>query len=122
MLGALTALDRSAGNGRLPETLEWDEASDEAVKVLLDTHVWLWWLLGSERLQPQERRSLDRLAASGSSHIAAMNLWEAQGGYLPPSVPAGVQVGARFFLHRLASFSCIGSSIFAAFESRHLLH
>jgi PIN domain nuclease of toxin-antitoxin system len=48
------------------------------VKVLLDTHVWLWWLLGSERLQPQERRSLDRLAASGSSHIAAMSLWEAQ--------------------------------------------
>jgi len=48
------------------------------VKVLLDTHVWLWWLLGSERLRPQERRSLDRLAASGSSHIAAMSLWEAQ--------------------------------------------
>jgi type I restriction enzyme M protein len=31
-LGALTALGGSAGNGRLRETLEWDEASYEAVK------------------------------------------------------------------------------------------
>ena len=89
---------------------------------MLDTHVWLWWLLGSERLQPQERRSLDRLAASGSSHIAAMSLWEAQGVHRPAPVPAGVQVGARFFLHQLASFSCIRSSIFPAFEFRLLLH
>lgn len=48
------------------------------MKVLLDTHVWLWWLLGCERLQPEERRSLDRLADSGSSHLSAMSLWEAQ--------------------------------------------
>ena len=32
LLGALTALGGSAGNGRLRETLEWDEASYEAVK------------------------------------------------------------------------------------------
>ncbi|MDH4406877.1 MAG: hypothetical protein QE276_12845 [Cyanobium sp. D14.bin.5] len=31
-LGALEALGGSAGNGRLRETLEWDEASYEAVK------------------------------------------------------------------------------------------
>jgi len=31
-LGALAALGGSAGNGRLRETLEWDEASYEAVK------------------------------------------------------------------------------------------
>ncbi|MGB5134898.1 MAG: type II toxin-antitoxin system VapC family toxin [Prochlorococcaceae cyanobacterium] len=48
------------------------------MKVLLDTHVWLWWLLGSERLRAQERRSLDRLAAAGSTHLSAMSLWEAQ--------------------------------------------
>jgi PIN domain nuclease of toxin-antitoxin system len=48
------------------------------VKVLLDTHVWLWWLLGSERLLPEERRALDRLAGSGSPHLSAMSLWEAQ--------------------------------------------
>ncbi|MCP9927824.1 type II toxin-antitoxin system VapC family toxin [Cyanobium sp. CH-040] len=48
------------------------------MKVLLDTHVWLWWLLGSERLRTQERHSLDRLAAAGSTHLSAMSLWEAQ--------------------------------------------
>ncbi|MCP9910082.1 type II toxin-antitoxin system VapC family toxin [Cyanobium sp. BA20m-p-22] len=48
------------------------------MKVLLDTHVWLWWLLGSERLKVQERLSLDRLASDGSTHLAAMSLWEAQ--------------------------------------------
>jgi len=32
LLGALTALGGSAGNGRLRETLEWDESSYEAVK------------------------------------------------------------------------------------------
>jgi PIN domain nuclease of toxin-antitoxin system len=48
------------------------------VKVLLDTHVWLWWLLGSERLRVQERRSLDRLASAGSTYLSAMSLWEAQ--------------------------------------------
>jgi PIN domain nuclease of toxin-antitoxin system len=48
------------------------------VKVLLDTHVWLWWLLGSERLRVQERRSLDRLASAGSTNLSAMSLWEAQ--------------------------------------------
>jgi type I restriction enzyme M protein len=31
-LGALAALGGSAGNGRLRETLEWDEAAYEAVK------------------------------------------------------------------------------------------
>jgi PIN domain nuclease of toxin-antitoxin system len=48
------------------------------VKVLLDTHVWLWWLLGSERLKVQDRRSLDRLASAGCTHLSAMSLWEAQ--------------------------------------------
>jgi PIN domain nuclease of toxin-antitoxin system len=48
------------------------------VKVLLDTHVWIWWLLGSERLSLPERRSLDQVAAAGGCHLSAMSLWEAQ--------------------------------------------
>jgi type I restriction enzyme M protein len=36
-LGALAALGGSAGNGRLRETLEWDEASYEAVKAELQS-------------------------------------------------------------------------------------
>lgn len=46
--------------------------------VLLDTHVWLWWLLGSEALPQQERKELNRLASRGALRIAAVSLWEAQ--------------------------------------------
>jgi len=48
------------------------------VKVLLDTHIWIWWLLGSDRLSGAERHDLDRLAVSGDVHLSAMSLWEAQ--------------------------------------------
>jgi PIN domain nuclease of toxin-antitoxin system len=48
------------------------------VTVLLDTHVWLWWLLGSERIAKKERQALDRLASRGALSIAAVSLWEAQ--------------------------------------------
>ena len=46
--------------------------------VLLDTHVWLWWLLGSDRLQKKERSGLDRLASRSALRVAAVSLWEAQ--------------------------------------------
>ncbi len=48
------------------------------MSVLLDTHVWLWWLLGSERLPRRERAALDRLASRHAVRIAAVSLWEAQ--------------------------------------------
>jgi len=48
------------------------------VKVLLDTHIWLWWLLGSDRLQRRERTALDRLASGAELRLAAVSLWEAQ--------------------------------------------
>ena len=48
------------------------------MKVLLDTHIWIWWLLGSDRLSASERHDLDRLAVSGGVHLSAMSLWEAQ--------------------------------------------
>ncbi len=32
---------------------------------LLDTHVWLWWLLGQPELAAPEREALDALAAAG---------------------------------------------------------
>jgi len=46
--------------------------------VLLDTHVWLWWLLGSDQLPKKERDELDRLASRGALRLAAVSLWEAQ--------------------------------------------
>lgn len=48
------------------------------MRVLLDTHVWLWWLLGSARLETRERAALDRLAAGAKLRLAAVSLWEAQ--------------------------------------------
>lgn len=45
---------------------------------LLDTHVWLWWLLGSARLPTKERAALDRLGSRGALRLAAVSLWEAQ--------------------------------------------
>lgn len=46
--------------------------------ILLDTHVWLWWLLGSADLPKEEQVALDRLAARGGLRVAAVSLWEAQ--------------------------------------------
>src|SRR5689334_16981491 len=46
--------------------------------VLLDTHVWLWWLLGSEKISQKECNELDRLALHGALGLAAVSLWEAQ--------------------------------------------
>ncbi|MEB3275437.1 MAG: type II toxin-antitoxin system VapC family toxin [Cyanobacteriota bacterium] len=48
------------------------------MKVLLDTHVWIWWLLGTERMSTPERRSMDRVAAAAGCYLSAMSLWEAQ--------------------------------------------
>ena len=45
---------------------------------LLDTHIWLWWLLGSDQLHIRERVALDRLAARAALRLAAVSLWEAQ--------------------------------------------
>lgn len=46
--------------------------------LLLDTHVWLWWLLGSEQLPKEEQTALNRLASRGALRVAAVSLWETQ--------------------------------------------
>ena len=46
------------------------------MKVLLDTHIWVWWLLAS--LPERERIALNRIASSGGIHLPAICLWEAQ--------------------------------------------
>jgi PIN domain nuclease of toxin-antitoxin system len=57
--------------------------------VLLDTHVWVWWLAGSDRLARGELEALDGLASRGDLRLAAISLWEAQmackkGRFVPP--------------------------------------
>lgn len=42
------------------------------MKVLLDTHVWIWWLLGSEHLSAPERIDLLLSGRNANSAPAAV--------------------------------------------------
>ncbi len=46
--------------------------------VLLDTHIWLWWLLGDGNLTPTERDALDRLASRQELVISWVTVWETE--------------------------------------------
>jgi PIN domain nuclease of toxin-antitoxin system len=43
---------------------------------LLDTHVWIWWMLGDPGLSPAEREALDALPADARPVISDISLWE----------------------------------------------
>lgn len=44
--------------------------------VLLDTHVWLWWLHGDGLLSQKQRDALDKLAETNSIAVSWVSLWE----------------------------------------------
>jgi PIN domain nuclease of toxin-antitoxin system len=48
------------------------------LSVLLDTHVWVWWLTPRSPLSRRERDTLDSLAARRELGLSAISLWEAQ--------------------------------------------
>ena len=49
------------------------------MSVVLDTHVWLWWVMGLRELPLKQCRALDALAESGAPpHLPALCMWEAQ--------------------------------------------
>jgi len=48
------------------------------LSVLLDTHVWIWWLMGQPELPVGQRVALDRLAERELPFLSAISLWEAQ--------------------------------------------
>ena len=48
------------------------------MNVVLDTHIWVWWLTATSPLKPFEREALDLAAERRELHIAAISLWEAQ--------------------------------------------
>ena len=48
------------------------------MSVLLDTHVWVWWLTSDPRLPVSERRGLDEEAAGEQIRLSAVSMWEAQ--------------------------------------------
>ena len=49
-----------------------------AVSVLLDTHMWVWWLTADPRLPAVERRALDAAAEQAQIRLSAVSMWEAQ--------------------------------------------
>ncbi len=46
--------------------------------MLLDTHVWIWWLTGGGKLSLTERRALSAAVPREVPRISAISLWEAQ--------------------------------------------
>jgi len=46
--------------------------------VLLDTHMWIWWLTSSSAIKLAERDALDAAAESGNVCLSAISMWEAQ--------------------------------------------
>jgi PIN domain nuclease of toxin-antitoxin system len=43
---------------------------------ILDTHVWIWWMLGDRRLSPRERAMLDELPYDTRPVLCDISLWE----------------------------------------------
>lgn len=43
---------------------------------LLDTHIWVWWMLGDERLSVDEVDALDRLPPEDRPLLSEISLWE----------------------------------------------
>lgn len=43
---------------------------------LLDTHVWVWWMLGDSRLSAGEREALDALPGDQRPALCDISLWE----------------------------------------------
>jgi PIN domain nuclease of toxin-antitoxin system len=48
------------------------------LSVLLDTHIWVWWLTPDSPLSIAERSALDAEAERSELFLSAISLWEAQ--------------------------------------------
>jgi PIN domain nuclease of toxin-antitoxin system len=48
------------------------------LRLLLDTHIWLWWLTPESPLTRSERVALDEAAERGDVCLSAISMWEAQ--------------------------------------------
>lgn len=48
------------------------------MSVLLDTHIWIWWLTSQTPLSQREIGVLDALAAERLLCVSAISLWEVQ--------------------------------------------
>ncbi len=49
------------------------------MSVLIDTHIWIWWLTGQRELSSKKHEYLDSLAQAGHPpSLSAISLWESQ--------------------------------------------
>lgn len=44
--------------------------------ILLDTHVWVWLMLGDDRLGRANRRMLEKAVPDGRLRVSAISVWE----------------------------------------------
>ena len=51
--------------------------TSELRPLLLDTHVWIWFMLANAELAMSGRTAINRAATSGLLRIAAISVWEA---------------------------------------------
>ncbi|MFT7721830.1 MAG: type II toxin-antitoxin system VapC family toxin [Roseateles sp.] len=45
-------------------------------RLLLDTHILVWFAHGDERVGPHARAAINRAAAAGALHLSAISAWE----------------------------------------------
>lgn len=50
--------------------------TSEPQTLLLDTHIWLWLIVGGDELAAEARRTISRALGVGMLRIAAISLWE----------------------------------------------
>lgn len=48
------------------------------MSVVLDTHIWIWWLTDDKALSTAERNALNDEASRKGCHLPAICLWEVQ--------------------------------------------
>jgi PIN domain nuclease of toxin-antitoxin system len=46
------------------------------VNVLLDTHIWWWWVNGDKRLSRAQQRQLKKVSPSSPALLSDISLWE----------------------------------------------
>jgi PIN domain nuclease of toxin-antitoxin system len=44
--------------------------------ILLDTHIWIWFMEGDKSLKPASRRLIDQAAQDGSVYVSSISFWE----------------------------------------------
>ncbi len=66
--------------------------------LLLDTHIWVWWLLGQKDLPPKQRTRLNAAASRNPPLVSDISVWEVQMMFAKGRLP--LQIPFDQWLHR----------------------